>query len=120
MYGYILIFFKFLYLIMEQEFDNPLEDDNLIKKRNLNSNNKKENNNNNVNNNDVNNDIRNQFINACKKGDLKLIQKLINNGYRDEDNLALSFAISSSNSKLISKLLCLKSNADPEFKLVFF
>ena len=56
---------------------------------------------------DVHN-LRNQFIAACNKGDLKLVQKLINQGYRDEDNLALSIAISTLNTKLISKLLALK------------
>lgn len=62
-------------------------------------------------------ELRNQFIAACNKGDLRQVQRLLDKGYRDEDNLALSIAISSLNSKLISKLLQFKSHPDPEFKI---
>lgn len=62
-------------------------------------------------------ELRNQFIAACNKGDLRAVQRLLDKGYRDEDNLALSIAISSLNTKLISKLLQFKTHPDPEFKI---
>lgn len=111
MYGYILIFFKFIYLAIEkmEEFE---EEDHLLT-------NQQSTNHKNVDKIDIKmkDELRNQFITACNKGDLKLVQKLIDKGYRDEDNLALSIAISSLNTRLISKLLCLKSHPDPEFKI---
>ena len=111
MYGYIYIFFKFVYLAIEaMEYEENNSKDYLIKS-NVNGHSNK-----NVDNNKMD-QLRNQFIAACNKGDLKLVQKLIDKGYRDEDNLALSIAISNLNSKLISKLLNLKTHPDPEFKI---
>lgn len=116
MYGYILVFFKFIYLVMENYEDDDAYQHQYSQHDNNNHSTSTTTTTKNVTDNKNENDVRNQFLNACSKGDLKLVQKLIDRGFRDEDNLGLSFAISSLNSKLISKLLNLKSYADPEFK----